>query len=308
MAPKRIRGTIYLRFGQQTKLVLAGNMREYKDVVLVRVVQRHFPETCGKELDIKVDLAVPGVVITPDAWRAFADSDEAKEADMYTVELATAPQKPSPPHLPSKKIRIRLLSGCGEEVEFLCSPTTTVRKLQTGFETRMGVEAGENRLVYDGRNLWADKTVGYYGMQDGDTIDVIPELKGGKPVIYLRSPVELDATVEVGLVPEWSFSALYPVVTATNPKNPRLHQSALWSVKTATDGTMLDKQSGAHVSYLFWEALTNPITNELSPPPSPVLGTSDVFRPALARNTFKHAASVALTIEEGPALPGRVSR
>ncbi|KAJ7050426.1 ubiquitin-domain-containing protein [Mycena amicta] len=219
---------------------------------------------------------------------------------MYTVELATAPQKPSPPHLPSKKIRIRLLSGCGEEVEFLCSPTTTVRKLQTGFETRMGVEAGENRLVYEGRNLWADKTVGYYGMQDGDTIDVIPELKGGKPVIYLRSPVELDATVEVGLVPEWSFSALYPVVTATNPKNPRLHQSALWSVKTATDGTMLDKQSGAHVSYLFWEALTNPITNELSPPPSPVLGSSEVFRPALARNAFKHAAYVALTIEEVP--------
>ncbi|KAF7330055.1 Ubiquitin family protein [Mycena kentingensis (nom. inval.)] len=45
---------------------------------------------------------------------------------------------------------------------------------------------------------------------------------------------------------------------------------------------------------------TNPPPTELSPPPSPVPGTADAFRPALAQNAFKPQTSVALTIEEAP--------
>ncbi|KAF7293238.1 Ubiquitin family protein [Mycena chlorophos] len=156
------------------------------------------------------------------------------------------------------------------------------------------------KAVYEDTRLNRADTVAGREMEDGDEIILLREQLGGKPVIYLRSPTELDATVEVSLVHDWSFSALYPVVPTKSPKSSRLHQCAEWQVRTALDGTMVDKRSGAEVSYLFWEAITNSPSGQDSPPPSPILAPQDVFRPAMANNAFKHATSVALAVDDVP--------
>lgn len=70
-----------------------------------------------------------------------------------------------------------------------------------------------------------------------------------KPVIYLYSPVDIDASVKLSLSPEWRFSAIYPVVT---PKQNGEHID--WNVRTHQDGNLTEKNTGLEVSCLFWEA------------------------------------------------------
>ncbi|KAI0763667.1 hypothetical protein BC629DRAFT_1542928 [Irpex lacteus] len=97
-----------------------------------------------------------------------------------------------------------------------------------------------------------------------------PVQVGGKPVIYILSPTALeDVQVSLALVPQWSFSAVYPCSTIHRDEEGEKIQ---WIIDAAPDGTLLDKSSGSKVSYLFWEAETNsapPLTPASSRPASP---------------------------------------
>lgn len=91
-------------------------------------------------------------------------------------------------------------------------------------------------------------------MWDGDIIDVVENQVGGKPVIYLIPPSQttISATVSLTLVPQWSFSAVYP--TTPSKHAPTGEQHITWTVQVRIDGTLVDVPSGAEVAYLFWEA------------------------------------------------------
>ncbi|KAM0751937.1 hypothetical protein T439DRAFT_287744 [Meredithblackwellia eburnea MCA 4105] len=132
-------------------------------------------------------------------------------------------------------------------------------------------------------------TVNDHGIEDGDQLNLICGVKGGKPVIYLFPPTPIEnVNVSISLVPEWSFTALYPVVPVTRTKTPTngTNTRASWSVSASPDGNLFEHSSGLELSYLFWEALTNHL------PPSPPLlpldaqpfsaSTSPAFNPATA--------------------------
>lgn len=99
-----------------------------------------------------------------------------------------------------------------------------------------------------------DKSVGEYGIRDGDDIWLFRHQIGGKPVIYLFPPegTEVDVEVRLELVPEWRFSAVYPVVPIHTVASRR--ETLRWNVKAFSGGTLLEKNTGLEVSYLFWEA------------------------------------------------------
>ena len=70
-----------------------------------------------------------------------------------------------------------------------------------------------------------------------------------KPVIYLYPPSRLpEVTVELLLTSSWSFSAIYPCEKQTTA------QSFTWTVEAEPDGRLVDKTTGAEVTYLYWEA------------------------------------------------------
>ncbi|KAG7087635.1 hypothetical protein E1B28_013583 [Marasmius oreades] len=90
----------------------------------------------------------------------------------------------------------------------------------------------------------------------------------GKPVIYLFSPLEREVRVRLGLAPQWSISALYPVVPINQTPGGKVHQTVEWIARTQQDGTLTETSTGTEVAYLFWEAHTVPDAPR-SPPPSP---------------------------------------
>ena len=93
-------------------------------------------------------------------------------------------------------------------------------------------------------------------MEDGsNVVDLIPVQLGGKPVIYLFPPKgnkEMDIVVNLSLVPQWKFSAVYPVVP-TKSQAPG-GEIVTWSVRTHADQSMTEKLTGLRTSYLYWEA------------------------------------------------------
>lgn len=99
-----------------------------------------------------------------------------------------------------------------------------------------------------------DETVQEAGIEDGDQVEAYLLQVGGKPVIYLMSPAgsEVEAAVKLSLVPEWHFSAIYPVVPTK--RSVTGGQSLEWNVKGSSDGMLLERNTGLEVSYLFWEA------------------------------------------------------
>ncbi|KAG2152605.1 uncharacterized protein EDB93DRAFT_254693 [Suillus bovinus] len=101
--------------------------------------------------------------------------------------------------------------------------------------------------------MHANRRIRSYTMED---CDCFPVYEDGpfvrKPVIYLYSPSEIDVSVTLSLIPEWSLSVIYPVV-AIEDHGQRLE----WNVRTHQDGSLTEHYSGLDVSYLFWEAELN---------------------------------------------------
>ncbi|ORY88615.1 hypothetical protein BCR35DRAFT_288833 [Leucosporidium creatinivorum] len=137
---------------------------------------------------------------------------------------------------------------------------------------RLGLESEIFYLVWGGERLREEQCAGMLMFGDEETIEVCKEYTGGKPVIYLFPPSALNSVrVDLTLVPEWTFSAMYPLSDITRGKNGT--SSTSWTVAASPDGNHVDKASSLSLSYLFWEA------HAPSLPPSPPLLPSDAPLP-----------------------------
>jgi hypothetical protein len=112
------------------------------------------------------------------------------------------------------------------------------------------------KLIYAGKTLRDDFTLAHSNVCKGCTIDHVLRLRGGKPVIYLQPPGDLEnVSVTLGLVREWDFSAVYPVVPSKIIQN---RSTIEWNVAAKASGELTEHASGLQLSYLFWEAETTP--------------------------------------------------
>jgi len=144
-----------------------------------------------------------------------------------------------------------------------------ISQLYQIIETRAGYSPLNSRLTYLGTQLDNDLTLADYNVASGDSIVVAlgsrpanPVRRSGspprmrKPIIYLYPPSSLPhVTVDLQLTSSWRFSAVYPSPQTTVPfEEHQPARSLTWAITAEPDGTLVEKTTGAEVSYLYWEA------------------------------------------------------
>lgn len=157
-----------------------------------------------------------------------------------------------------------------------CSLRTSTKKIYNIVADRLNVKVEDFLVTYDETTLQrGDYTRLYHydiSAEDCDengfvNLEVRMMQKGGKPVIYLFPPTLLSSVkVKLSLVPEWNFSALYPVAPITKTNDGVT--STEWIVSATPSGDLIELSSSLELNYLFWEAIT---TSVLRLPPSPPL-------------------------------------
>lgn len=149
-------------------------------------------------------------------------------------------------------MKITFFDNEGNKVVFKVNAGAPTEAVCIKYANYVGRDYEVLRFFWEGcpSYQWSGKTFLSAGIEDGDVIDVGLEQKGGKPVIYIYSPTNVDATVRLSLTSEWRLSVVYPVVPIT--RGPKEHIE--WNVRTHQDGTLTETNTGIDVAYLFWEA------------------------------------------------------
>ncbi|KAL8292210.1 hypothetical protein RQP46_001676 [Phenoliferia psychrophenolica] len=209
--------------------------------------------------------------LTPEKFNALHPNQQVALRELIARQqmLHVAAPAPAPSPTPvDDSITLKFCQpGSGApSVSVKVQPTTRCDRIFDRVASQMGKDVGDLLFRFDEWKVDPRKTVRENDLGDGDTIDVHIEQKGGKPVIYLFPPTPLASVrVDLSLVPEWTFSALYPVVPINRSKAPHSGTTATWTVTASPSGDLVELSSGLSLSYLFWEAHTCPT------PPSPSL-------------------------------------
>lgn len=153
-------------------------------------------------------------------------------------------------------MRICIKSLTGKSHYFKVNALWSIGYVKFLYQERFGTAVAGQRLIFAGKQMKDQPTLADYNIQNGMSIHMVFRLTGGKPVIYLLPPVEMDVSVSLCLTPQWSFSAIYPVA-AKEPINfvdGDVGQGTKWNVRAHPGGLLTDKATGIEVTYLFWEA------------------------------------------------------
>ena len=141
--------------------------------------------------------------------------------------------------------------------QILIKPSDAIEDLQARIQDRTGITPDLQKIHYSVDTLYPDdedKTLDECGLLHDTVIYVTTRHRGGKPVIYSFSPSDIEASVKLSLVPEWSIIAIYPVVPIKLPST-HFNKELTWRVSVHPSGDLTELNTGLDVAYLFWEAL-----------------------------------------------------
>ncbi|KAG8907741.1 hypothetical protein FRC01_007586 [Tulasnella sp. 417] len=169
------------------------------------------------------DHQAQGVVeIHPEAWQVALRTVDTFEIG---VELSKQPidlmvnvfRSPSPP----------LANWVSAD------PSTSSRTDNEGAPVRMSSDNCPSTNYLSGRGRGRGGGGGGGGGRDRGPVLI------GKPVIYLYPTSPIDASVKISLIPQWRFSALYPVPAKGAIRDGKFSRSAEWIVSHQQNGSAL---------------------------------------------------------------------
>ncbi|KAF9024434.1 hypothetical protein BDZ89DRAFT_989250 [Hymenopellis radicata] len=296
---------IALQYGKRPPHIISRKEVEYDYEAAILVAQKEFPQlerATGIDF-VTTELALcegEAMVISPAVWTEVVSSSEVTKLVVITNKDKLEAEKASAEDVAANDFDILYVSYEQDTkvLSLSVKPSDSFDVIRELIQKRLGISPCEQRLIYEGCRIQEDHDLYSTGFRNKATINLFRTQDGGKPVIYLFSPSEMSVRVKLSLVPEWSFSAIYPVVPQKRLVAGPMAEEIVWNVKTHSDGTLTETNTGLDVSYLYWEARTNPLSTQLSPPPSPTVGQGKedmAFNPASSGFNDTNAVLLAVS-------------
>lgn len=159
--------------------------------------------------------------------------------------------------IPRGSVSIIIKTYSGKLVALQVDLAETVEKLKQRILASEGLPIDQQRLIFAGWQLADGNQLRDYNITAHSAVHLVLRLSGGKPVIHLFSPQEMEATVSLSLnSAEWKSSARYPEPAISQSTS---HEVLRWNVKTHLNGNLtviLPSSDEVEVTSLFWEADT----------------------------------------------------
>ncbi|KAG2128678.1 uncharacterized protein EDB93DRAFT_1214362 [Suillus bovinus] len=291
---KQIPKLFALKHGQ--KRVMVNRYKSYK--LMLDSACRHFPTIPRDAMTFQtdqLDICEGQLVdVTPETWDKVIDSITSLEVTRTALSLPNPLPSSATEAIPSRsknvKVKLDLVLTSGDTLSVRTELSSRVQKLVDYVARKSGNCSSNHKITWHGLRLDGNRSIGSYNILDGDSLYFLMDQVGGKPVIYVYSPSDMDVSVKLTLSPEWSFSAIYPIVTLKQDNGEHIE----WNVRTHQDGSLTERNSGLDVSYLFWEAKTN--SDAFPRSPASELQLVDVFSPT--SSTLGDMDSIVISVDK----------
>ncbi|KAI0201741.1 hypothetical protein F4808DRAFT_423651 [Astrocystis sublimbata] len=139
---------------------------------------------------------IDGFAVSPGTVRQFVamplGTGYTVEAQLTGQEIVGGLQLEITPSLPEKRVeptRVRYVAGTeaaftvksmtGKEIPLRFPLETTIEQVKEGIQAAEGIPSDQQRLLYDGKALHDDCTLGDYGIKSGSIVHITLTLRGG---------------------------------------------------------------------------------------------------------------------------------
>ncbi|KAL0577616.1 hypothetical protein V5O48_004377 [Marasmius crinis-equi] len=264
------------------------------DSVKDEITRLYFEEIPNREAE-ELDMHEVGRILASHRIERFGYQHMASSSQ----HTALIPKNKSA-EVDEERLWLHVEDSSGMYMSFGAKRSATGKTLTYAISLCTGRDLYKMRLQYDGCHVFDEDTLASLDVEDQVTFYSYVAQLGGKPVIYLFSPQEIEAKFALA-----SHPTIYPVVPFKRTIGEKVHQAIEWTAQTRLDGSLVETTTGLEVAYMFWEAHT---CGALSPSTSPTLKTiaepeNETFVPTNAQITPQN--SVLVSIGD---LPGYLDR
>jgi hypothetical protein len=125
--------------------------------------------------------------------------------------------KQRPSISPNLIVFVKTLTGLDYQIH--SSPTETIYMFKLRIQFKYGIPEDQQRLIFRGKELVNERTLAEYGINDSSILHIVLKLRGGKPIIRLRSITGQsisNVNVHLHLANLWKISCIYPESSNTD--------------------------------------------------------------------------------------------
>jgi len=157
--------------------------------------------------------------------------------------------------------QIFVKTQCGKTITIDLSNDSTIEDLQMKIQDKEGIPPDQMRIIFNGYQIWGERTIRDYRIKNEDTLELILRLRGGKPVISVYNDSEKDfvGNISIKLNNDFEFTDVIPEPIIISDIN----QSTFENIVVKSKDSVINYE-GTDFQYIFWEAVREKIVPQFT--------------------------------------------
>lgn len=178
------------------------------------------------------------------------EQEQHKSCQVYLLSEYENAKKTwrSVPYSSKPEIQIFVKTLTNRTWSVCISPSDYIGHIMLKIQETHSLPVEQQRLIFNGRQVFHDHFVSEYNIQQGATLDLILRLSGGKPIICIAGPVNADVIAVITL--RDSHAKMCTVWPSPHHYGPT---DIIWSSQYTAATVTLKDSRGCESPYMYYE-------------------------------------------------------